>query len=351
MFFNHSSIPTDYKYLNLISSRLRNFKWKKPGKVANCSCPICGDSSTNDRKARGFFFIKDSTFLYKCFNCGVVKSFDRFLSDFDVIQHKSYILEKLRFKRDPVKQKDTRKEVKEFNRDYLSGLVALTNLATYHPTKKYVLDRKIPLKHQRILFHCDDFKKYVNEHDPETGMNLVSEPRLVIPFYDENGKIFAVQGRAIGPSALRYITIKFDDRPKIYGLERVDKSRAIIVVEGPIDSLFLDNAIAIAGSDISEIPNLPKDKLIFMFDNEPRNKEIVKKIESMIDKGYNVFLVPEKLKKFGKDINDMILHGFDVHELQCMITREQKSGLAAKLEIMHWKHVNIKDQAFARFSS
>ena len=86
------SIITDKKFINLISSELRNFKWKKES-LANCSCPICGDSKKNKSKARGYFFIKDNNFFFKCHNCGIGTNIYNFLDKVSPSLCKEYSIE------------------------------------------------------------------------------------------------------------------------------------------------------------------------------------------------------------------------------------------------------------------
>ena len=90
---------------------------------------------------------------------------------------------------------------------------------------------------------------------PEKFQNInIDYPRLVIPFFDKSGKMFAYQGRAFGNEQPRYITLKLEDnKEKIYGLERIDFEDHVYVVEGPLDSLFLDNCLAVAGADLDLI--------------------------------------------------------------------------------------------------
>ena len=86
---------------------------------------------------------------------------------------------------------------------------------------------------------------------------LGKDPRIILPFYDEDGELIGVSGRAINDSPLRYMTMRFrDDVPLIFNLNKVDKTKTIYVTEGPIDSLFLPNSIAVAGSDFKKIQDV-----------------------------------------------------------------------------------------------
>jgi len=159
-------------------------------------------------------------------------------------------------------------------------------------------------------------------------------PRLLIPFRDEQGEVFAYQGRAFGKETPKYITIKLEERDKIFGLDRVDKSKHVYVVEGPLDSLFLDNCIAIAGADV---PSMDCDFTV-IFDNEPRNKELLKQIDKEIKKGHSVVLWPDQMN--WKDINDMIIHGYTKSQIQEVITDNTFCGAAAQLKFAEWRKIN-----------
>ena len=123
-----------------------------------------------------------------------------------------------------------------------------------------------------------------------------------------------------------------DEKQKIFGLDKVDKTKTIYVTEGPFDSLFISNAIAMCGSDVN-ISN-DHDQYVFVFDNEPRNREIVAKIDKYIEQGSRVVIWDSGIKE--KDINDMVLAGRDV---QSMIESSVYHGLEAKLKFTQWKQV------------
>jgi hypothetical protein len=162
-------------------------------------------------------------------------------------------------------------------------------------------------------------------------------PRLLIPFRTEEREVFAYQGRAFGNEQPKYITIKLEDKDKIFGLDRVDKTKNIYVVEGPLDSLFLDNCIAIAGSDFSNFVRL---HTTIIFDNEPRNKEIIKQLEKTIGLGSNVVIWPNSMKH--KDINDMIIAGYTKEQIQEIIIDNTFSGVKAKLRFAEWRKINAQ---------
>jgi len=196
--------------------------------------------------------------------------------------------------------------------------------------------RKLPLESFSDLYLCESFFKFTNSIIKGKFPSLDGDhPRLLIPFRGEDGEVFAYQGRAFGNEQPKYITIKIDEeRDKIFGLDKVNKSKPILVVEGPLDSLFLDNCIAVAGANFSNI----EGNLTVIYDNEPRNKEINKQIEKTIDQGKSVCLWPDTMKC--KDINDMIIAGYSKKEVQEIITNNTFSGASAKLRFAEWRKIN-----------
>lgn len=326
------------KYIHSISSRLRNFKRVKPG-TYNFSCPICGDSNTNRKKARGYLFVYKNKFTYKCHNCGVSLSFDNLLQRLDSELHKEYRLEKFQENNNStystVKRIETKlkKEKVKFNNSPLSELTAVSELPSNHTARSYLENRKLPLND---LYYVEGFRKWVNKYKKQFTELRYDDNRIVIPLRKENGELYGVQGRSLKSNArIRYITVIFEEHPKVFGLNKIDKSKPVYVVEGPFDSLFLDNCIAMAGADIS-MDELRITDYVTVLDNEPRNPQICSRIKKHIDKGDKIVIWPESIKE--KDINDMVMSGHDVQEL---VTTYSCRGLTAKLRFNNWKKVNV----------
>ena len=336
----------DAKYANILGSRLRNFK-QKNDYLWNYSCPVCGDSSKNKLKARGYIYRAKSDLFVKCHNCGYGTNIGNLIKHVDSKLYDEYVLE--RYKAGATRYNDHKevelppqKSVEHLlEDDILSSLKRIDTLDITHPAVKYVIDREIPEDKWNLLYFAPKFKKFVNSVTPKFVEPIEGEhPRMIIPYFTNAGKCFAFQGRAYGDEEPKYYTIKVDEtQEKIYGLDRLDYSKRIYVVEGPIDSLFLQNAIAVSGSsfDTPTIRQLLTNATIIV-DNEPRNKEIVKQLEKYIDAGYSVCMFPESIEQ--KDINDMILHGgMTPDEIMEVINTNTHSGISAKLRFSTWRKV------------
>lgn len=336
------SLYIDLKYLRIVSCQLEGFTQKNQ-ELFNFRCPFCGDSEKKKSKRRGFIYKKKNDLYYKCFNdttCGT--TFYKFLERLDPSVAREYSLE--RFREGEDKQHNYKKPKFEFNKPNFKSetkvginLPSIKELDTEHTAKQYVLSRKIPKGHFKDLFFAEDFKKFVSEFKPDYEKSLIeNDPRLIIPFRDSEGRVFAIQGRSLNGSKIRYITIKLNDSDnKVFGVDRLNRKETIYVTEGPIDSLFLENAVATADSNLGAAGFLGKDKLVLVYDNEPRNSQIVKQIERSIDENFNVCLLPESFK--AKDINDAVLLGFSKPQIKRIIDSHTYQGLRAKVEFNNWK--------------
>ena len=336
----------DTKYLNIIGPQLLQFK-KKGDFLWNFRCPYCGDSQKSRTKARGFVYRKKNDLFYKCHNCGIGTTLGKLIEYVDSKIHKDYIMERYRC---GVKTNNPEPEFK-FDvpifrkKGVLKSLKSISDLSTEHPARKIVEERLIPSEFLSDLYLCESFYKFTNTLVPNKFPSLDGDhPRLLIPFRDEEGEVFAYQGRAFGKEEPKYITIKLQDRDKIFGLDRVVKKEPIYVVEGPLDSLFLDNCIAVGGADFDrplsiEGSLISNGELTVVFDNEPRNKEICKLIEKTINTGKKVCLWPESMEH--KDINDMILGGYTKEEIQEIIKQNTFQTASAKMQFATWRKINV----------
>jgi transcription elongation factor Elf1 len=334
------SVFIDRQFLLRVSPKLQKFTQKKED-LYNFRCPLCGDSSKNKTKARGYVYRKKNDYLYMCHNCGASTSFYNFLEKVDATLVKEYALERYKNgehgNNNYVKPTfdEFKSETPKFRVKF--DIPTVQSLPEKHFAKVYVQSRKIPESFYEDLYFAQDFKAFVESLKIEKDGLKEDDPRLVIPFYDEDKNLVAFQGRALGESKLRYITVKTDsDNHKLFGTDRIDKEQMIYVVEGPIDSMFLENAIATADSNLmAAAKHYDKEKIVLVYDNEPRNKELHKQMEKAIEEHFNVVIWPEMIEE--KDVNDMVLDGFSPDEIQDIISKNTFVNLRAKMEFVNWK--------------
>lgn len=327
----------DVKYIQLVSSRLVLFSRKKAD-LYNFRCPYCGDSQKRRNKARGYIFKVKNNFVFKCHNCGMGRTLANFLKDQDTFLHDQYVMEKFK---DGKTGKGTATPNPTFNfqepkfiskREKGVDLEKISDLNISHPAREYLQQRGI--KDLDYFYYCPKFKEWTNKQKKMFDTLRQDSPRIIIPFKDKEGNLFGYQGRSLAPKAkLRYITIMLDEeQPKIFGMDRIDESKTVYVTEGPFDSMFISNSIAMCGSDV-ELRNYDY-QFVYIYDNEPRNKQIVERIDKTIRQGNQVVIWPKNIQQ--KDINDMVLAGLDVQD---MVKSNIYKGLEATLKLNDWKKV------------
>ena len=319
----------DVKYINSISSRLEKFK-KVKSNLYNFRCCFCGDSKKNRNRARGYFYDVKNNTNYKCHNCGLNISFSNFLKQFDSELHKQFIFDKFKEghsgKNFPTPNPEFKFETPKFK-----PKLDLPKASENEECKRYLESRKInPDK----FYYSDKFKTWVNSIKPTFDEPIENDsPRIIIPLYYQNNLI-GIQGRSLNKNQIKYITIMFDENaPKIYGLDEIKRNETVYITEGPFDSTFVSNSIALCGAD-GDISNLGIRRCVWIYDNEPRNREITSRISRTIESGGEVVIWPSTIKE--KDINDMILTGLNV---QSVIELNTYSGLEAKLKFTTWKKI------------
>ena len=332
----------DIKYLNIVGHKLPLFK-KKKSDLWNCRCIICGDSSTNKKKARGYFYRQKNDLYYKCHNCLASQHFGTFLKNLDSHAYQQYVFERYSQGENGPKAHTNAEEFVyqytkvEFKQKPLIETVAqkLSELPDDNEAVQYCLARHIPLAKFSHLYYIPSVKDIV-KIAPQYNTIKTEEPRLLLPFYNEAGELTGVTMRGLRGESLRYIMIKIqDDAPLIFGMSTIDKTAPIIIVEGPIDSLFLPNSLACAGTSFGKLESLslPKENITIVFDNQPRNVEVCKMVERYIKLNYKVVIYPCNIT--GKDINDMALSGTDVLQL---IKDNTYEGLMAQLKFTEWRN-------------
>jgi|TARA_E500000331_G_scaffold71520_1_gene66242 predicted RNA-binding Zn-ribbon protein involved in translation (DUF1610 family) len=319
----------DSKYVGLVSARLQKFK-KVKADLYNFRCPICGDSQKNKNKTRGYIYQVKNNTNFKCHNCGASMSFSNFLKKMDTVMHKQYTLEK--FKEGHTGRNFVVEEPKfDFKKPVFKKTINLPKASSNSFAKRYLEKRQIdPDK----FYYAEKFKTWTNTQKKTFDYTGKDESRIVIPMYDENKKLLGFQGRALDNSPNKYITIMIqEEAPKIYGLETIDTKLPVYVVEGPFDSTFISNSIALCGAD-GDIAKWGISNPVWVYDNEPRNREIVERIRKTIDSGDSIVIWPNNITE--KDINDMVLAG---HEVMSMLKSNTYHGLEAKIKFNNWKKV------------
>jgi transcription elongation factor Elf1 len=342
------SLIIDSKFVRLLSSRLRNFKQKKDY-LWNFSCPFCGDSKKNLSKARGYVFAKGNNLFYGCHNCGEGTNVANLVKQVDPSLHQEYTLERYKEgKSNTSNFKATTLNISPPRFDKLAKQKVFEHsewcdkLPSGHFCLTYLQKRQIPQEYYSKLLFTSKYKQFIDVLVPNHGKQLIDDARLIIPFYDVYNNLIAVSGRALENSdkTLRYITIRTvdSDSKLVYGMDKVDLNQTVKIVEGPIDSLFLSNCLASGDANLNlTAKNISADDKILIFDNEPRNKEIVKLMQDAIKSDSYVVIWPDTIQ--AKDINEMVMSGISNDEIEKIISSNSFKGLRAQMKFVSWKKV------------
>lgn len=335
----------ELKYARMVGPRLLLWKVKKNSPFhGNARCPICLDSATSKSKCRFHVTEHDGMVFCSCFNCGYKNSLANYMKVNQPDLYHEFVFEKYRIEgkedsgpiikiqhEEPVKTPS--KRLKHFL------LPRVSELPETHFCAEYVRSRRIP---EYEFYYADKFFEFAREFKEDISSDVKDGPRLVIPFFDKSGNIYAFQGRDLtNKSSLKYITISVDKKvPKIFGLDRLDKKEHVNIVEGPIDSLFLPNCIASVNASLIATarkiePVINKSQVTLIFDNEPRNRVIVGHYEEAVKLGYKIVIWPGAVDGI-KDINDMYKAGINVLSV---VNKNTFSGLIAQLELNKWKKI------------
>ena len=318
----------DSKYINLVSSRLQKFKRVKAD-LYNFRCPICGDSQKNKSKTRGYLYAIKANVNYKCHNCGASMSLNNFIKHVDPVIAKQYAFEK--FKDGHTGRNFVTEEpIFKFEAPKFKQKLDLPKASDNAIAKLYLEKRKLnPTK----FYYADKFKAWSNTLKETFDSVEYDEPRIIIPlFYKDN--LVGFQGRSLGPNKVKYITVMISDSaPKIYGLDEIETNSSVYITEGPFDSTFIKNSVAMCGAD-ADVRKWGISDPVWIYDNEPRNVEIVKRISNTISKGDKIVIWPSNIVE--KDINDMVMSG---HNVQEMVESNIYNGLEANLKFNTWKRI------------
>ena len=320
----------DSKYIGLISSRLQKFKRVKAD-LYNFRCPICGDSQKHKNKARGYFYQVKTNTNYKCHNCGASLSFNNFLKQIDSTLHKQYVMEKFKEGHAGGRNFVVEEPKFDFKKPVFRKKLDLPRASEVPIAREYLERRKLdPSK----FFFTNKFKEWTNTHKKTFDNITRDESRIVIPLYDVKNNLIGFQGRSLVPNSVKYITVMINEEaPKIYGLDKVKTEKPIYILEGPFDSTLVENSVAMCGSDL-DVRTFGWCDYIWVFDNEPRNREIVERIDKTIGRGDQVVIWPSNIKE--KDVNDMTLSG---HDVKSVLESNTYSGLKAKIKFNNWKKI------------
>lgn len=342
------------KYINLIGHRLERFK--QIGRDTwNFRCPYCGDSHKRKHRRRGYFYTEADVVWFKCHNCGITKPFGEFLRDNCPEQYKPYLFE-IFGKPAPKDRSEETDNPAAFKVDmagrfgpkvdraaFLKDFPKMSSLGLDNPGVRYLASRRIPPEFLRDLYWVADGSVFSDILPDYADRRLPNHPAIGIPFWSKDGALMFFQLRYIGDNVgdLRYMTLEVSGGMKVWGLDRIDWTKPVDVLEGAFDAMFVENSIAVAGADIIEVAQYVKDqgapgvRLIWDADFSS-NKDVRARLTKAVERGFPVVLF-EKGSLSGKDINDAIKNDVSVDRVRDIVNARTFSGLDAKLALSQFR--------------
>lgn len=292
------------KYFNLVLPRETISRQNS----YNFKCQICGDGKSKHKK-RGYLLLFKDKWIYKCHNCSISMLAEKWLKEYFPILYRQYII-------DLIKNDESKPDDKEVRCSFIK------KEEVYNEEKE--VKTFVPILKEKTQLFIDAIDFCISRKIPENvwkrwfvSVSGKYKNRIIIPFYDDKNKIYFYQARALRNQEPKYLC-RLGEK-EFYNIYNVDKNSPIQVTEGPVDSLFLSNSIAILGCSLSnenfyKIKQLGKIFWLFDFDDAG-----LKASNEYITRGESVFL----WKKYAKEVGLPEREKFDINDLMIFFNRER----------------------------
>lgn len=280
---------------------------KGSGDYRGC-CPTCREGKSWGKKRR-LNYVPDKNFIH-CFNCNKTWTPINWIMEQSGLEYNQVLEESKEYNFSNFEYND-----EKFVRPESETLpVDSINLfdkqqVDYFMSNKVVKDALRLIKDRRLDTAVNKPQAlYVSLKD------YIHKNRLIIPFYDHNNKIVWYQTRSIYKKdevdRPKYMS-KLNSERSVYGLDRINEQiDYLFIFEGPIDSMFVKNGLAMGGISMSDLQEeqMKRYRLhqkIWVLDNQLKENEDVKyQVNKLMENGERVFLWPKKFKGI-KDVNEL----------------------------------------------
>lgn len=271
------------------------------------SCPICREGASWLKKRR-CFFIPQKDLIY-CHNCGWSS---RPLKWIQEVTHMSYdeIIDECEQDLIIPTIKQTKLQISPTLPDNSINLYDTVQTSFYQDNEIVQLALK-EVKRRRLDTAINRPKAIYLSLTDFTHKN-----RLILPFYDD--KIVFYQSRELFPSQAKYLSRRNSEKT-LFNFDNIDSSlEYVFIFEGPIDSFFVRNGIAVAGiqekshtlfttAQQQQIQQLIGVKQIWVLDSQWLDRAAFKKTQILLDQGKSVFIWPKDFGEKFKDFNDIAI--------------------------------------------
>jgi len=309
-----NEIALERQIISVLTSNLTPYSSGK--NYYNFRCNVCGDSKKNKMKRRGYLIRKrDKPWYFYCHNCQISMSAIKWLKEYFPLNYREYIKEILSSKKESIIKPIL---VKHINQENISEKDEIKFFIPILKGKGELFDSAIKLCEKRLIPE-NVWKEWF------VAINGKYRYRLIIPFKNNKNKIYYWQGlklkNYLNP---KYLSRLGENLNSIYNFYNIDRNKPVQIVEGVIDSLFLENSIALTGLKIHN--ELLKD-LNFKYFLLDYDDSGIKNSIKLLEQGKYIFnwnkfsrdYALPKREKF--DINDVCIYlnkpkGFNFEELK-----------------------------------
>jgi hypothetical protein len=284
---------------------------------------MCREGSSWLKKKR-FYFIPEKNLVF-CHNCGYKKNPINWLTEVSNVTFSCLL-----------------KEAQEYSPNFTEFQVEVTpskilvetlpkdciNLfdeaqIKYYDNNPIITNALEFLKKRKLLNAANNPKAFYISLNDKFHKN-----RIIIPFYDENGKIVHYQSRSLDENKdprPRYIS-KLNSEKTIFNIDKVDLSYdTIFIFEGPFNSCFVKNGVAVGGiqensyqlytsKQEQQINKFPFHKKVWVLDSHFKDTAASNKIKKLLHMKEAVFIWPKKIGELYKDFNDISI-SFDIDQI------------------------------------
>lgn len=293
-----------------IHENARRVKQMRASRVYNFECPICNEGKSRGKKRRGYYIPEQNTIC--CHNCHWKSNPIKWIQE---VTNKSFY------------------EIKDENSKFYSSAEYIIersenitktssfstlpedsiNLYSETEVSYYINNDKV----KSVIDYCKKRKLFTARNKPDalyfSLKDKIYKDSLCFPFFNRQNKIDFFQVREMGiPKGSKYRG-KLNAEKSIFNVNKIDPNFPyIFMFEGPIDSMFVNNGVALAGVSLTHLQKqmlaeFPFHQKIWVLDNQHIDNTAKDITLKLLEQGQDVFIWPKKYSSF-KDLNELCCH-------------------------------------------
>lgn len=283
-------------------------------------CPICREGKSWGRKSRLYYIPNDSKLC--CHNCGWYGTPINWVMEVEQLTYKEVAaqIKECDYEYGLPVETIEKAQTTELPRDSIN-LFDRTQLTYYKDNDSVkravdvIVDRKLnkAVNRPRTLY--------------TSLTDVVHKNRLIIPFYNQSNECIFYQSRKLFESDTKpkYLS-KMNSEKSLFNYNNVSSSTDnVFITEGPIDSFFIEDSVAVAGIQerskesltpvqAQQLERLFLVQTVWVLDSQWLDQTSLIKTETLLKNNQCVFIWPRNIGEKFKDINEMCVY-FDIDRI------------------------------------